>query len=96
MAYKLFGNAMTRWTMAFAIALGLYLAATLARIETVYHVNTADYLVHMETQQAIFLAMFGRFTRAGIEFAQPTRTVRLVEDSVAQEANVGPRFSVRR
>jgi small-conductance mechanosensitive channel len=64
--------------------------------ETVYHVNTADYLVHMETQQAIFLAIFGRFARADIEFAQPTRMVRLADDSVAQGANVSPRFSVRR
>ena len=47
--------------------------------ETVYHVNSADYLIHMETQQAIFLTLFARFTRANIEFAQPTRMVRLVD-----------------
>ncbi|MDB5933852.1 MAG: hypothetical protein JWQ01_1196 [Massilia sp.] len=64
--------------------------------EAVYHVNSADYLVHMETQQAIFLAIFGRFARAGIEFAQPTRMVRLVDDSVAQGANVSHRLSARR
>ena len=47
--------------------------------ETVYHVNSADYLIHMETQQSIFLTLFARFTRANIEFAQPTRMVRLVD-----------------
>jgi small-conductance mechanosensitive channel len=56
--------------------------------EAVYHVNSADYLVHMETQQAIFLTLFGRFARAGIEFAQPVRVVRLVDDNQAEGENV--------
>ena len=48
--------------------------------EAVYHVNSADYLVHMDTQQAIFLTLFGRFRSAGIEFGQPTQVVRLLEE----------------
>jgi small-conductance mechanosensitive channel len=55
--------------------------------EAVYHVNSPDYLVHMDTQQAIFLTLFGRFGRAGIEFAQPTQVVRLLDDAAA--ANEG-------
>jgi small-conductance mechanosensitive channel len=57
--------------------------------ETVYHVNSADYLVHMDTQQAIFLALFRRFSRAGIEFAQPTRMVRLVDEAAGEGGGDG-------
>ncbi|MDB5952952.1 MAG: hypothetical protein JWR65_4807 [Massilia sp.] len=49
--------------------------------EAVYHVNSADYLLHMDTQQAIFLTLFGRFASAGIEFAQPTQVVRLIDEA---------------
>ncbi|MFL6709809.1 MAG: mechanosensitive ion channel family protein [Massilia sp.] len=47
--------------------------------ETVYHVQSADYLVHMDTQQAIFLGIFSRFAKAGVVFAYPTRVVRTEE-----------------
>ncbi len=43
--------------------------------ETVYYVTVADYLVYMDVQQAINLALFRRFEEEGIEFAYPTQTV---------------------
>jgi small-conductance mechanosensitive channel len=48
--------------------------------ETVYHVNSADYAVHMDTQQAILLTVFSRFKAAGIEFAQQTRVLRMAAE----------------
>ena len=45
------------------------------RFETVYFVLVPDYGTHMNIQQAIFLALFERFTSEGIEFAFPTRTI---------------------
>ena len=47
--------------------------------ETVYHVDSADYFVHMDTQQAIFLTIYGSFAKAGIVFAHPTRVVQTEE-----------------
>jgi small-conductance mechanosensitive channel len=44
--------------------------------ETVYHVDSADYFVHMDTQQAIFLTIYGSFAKAGIVFAHPMRVVQ--------------------
>jgi small-conductance mechanosensitive channel len=43
--------------------------------ETVYIVQTPDYAVYMDIQQAINVALFDRFAREGISFAYPTRTV---------------------
>jgi small-conductance mechanosensitive channel len=43
--------------------------------EVVYYMLTPDYLVHMNTQQAINLALFRCFAQNGIEFAYPTQTV---------------------
>lgn len=43
--------------------------------ETVYYVNSPDYLAFMDIQQAINLAIFRRFGEEGIEFAYPTQTV---------------------
>ncbi|MEO7580305.1 MAG: hypothetical protein ABIT83_22085 [Massilia sp.] len=37
--------------------------------EAVYHVNTADYLAHMDIQQAVLLALYRQFEREGIRFA---------------------------
>jgi small-conductance mechanosensitive channel len=45
--------------------------------ETVYHVQSADYMVHMDVQQAIFLGIFGRFANAGIVFAHPMRVLQI-------------------
>jgi small-conductance mechanosensitive channel len=44
-------------------------------IETVYFVLSADYVVFMDTQQRVNLAIMRRFAELGIEFAFPTRTV---------------------
>lgn len=43
--------------------------------EVVYYMQTADYNVYMDTQQAINLELFRRFEEAGIEFAYPTQTL---------------------
>ncbi len=43
--------------------------------EIVYYMQTADYTVYMDTQQAINLELFRRFEEAGIEFAYPTQTL---------------------
>lgn len=45
--------------------------------EVVYYVLDRDYNLYMDIQQAINLAIFGRFAREGVEFAHPTRTLRL-------------------
>jgi len=45
--------------------------------ETVYFVNTSDYLVYMDAQQKIYLSMFDAFEQDGIEFAYPTQTLFL-------------------
>ncbi len=46
--------------------------------EIVYWVQTPDYSVYMDIQQAINLALYQRFTAEGIEFAYPTQTIHLV------------------
>ena len=43
--------------------------------ETVYHVNTRDYMVYMDVHQQINYALFERFGAEGIEFAYPTQTL---------------------
>ena len=43
--------------------------------ETVYYVTVPDYVVYMDIQQAINLALFRRFETEGIEFAYPTQTI---------------------
>ena len=43
--------------------------------ETVYIVETPDYAVYMDIQQAINVALFDRFAQEGIAFAYPTQTV---------------------
>jgi small-conductance mechanosensitive channel len=37
--------------------------------EAVYHVNSADYQVHMDIQQSVLLALYGQLERAAIELA---------------------------
>lgn len=44
-------------------------------IEIVYFVNSADYRVYMDVQQAINLALLARFAREAVEFAYPTQTL---------------------
>ncbi|ADU50741.1 MscS Mechanosensitive ion channel [Thermaerobacter marianensis DSM 12885] len=48
--------------------------------EFVYFVTDPDYVLYMDTQQAINLAIYRRFMQEGIEFAFPTQTVHLVEE----------------
>lgn len=43
--------------------------------EVVYFMLVPDYLVYMDTQQRINLALYRRFAEADIEFAYPTQTV---------------------
>ncbi len=46
--------------------------------EVVYIVNSADYAVHMDVRQAIFLDIYRTFRERGIEFAFPTQTLHVV------------------
>ncbi|MGB8329167.1 MAG: mechanosensitive ion channel family protein [Polyangiales bacterium] len=43
--------------------------------ETVYYVESPDYALYMDIQQAINLRLYRRFADAGIEFAYPTQTL---------------------
>ena len=43
--------------------------------ETVYYVESADYNLYMDIQQAINLTVYRRFADEGIEFAYPTQTL---------------------
>ena len=45
--------------------------------EVVYHVEGAEYLLYMDIQQAINLAIYKRFEEEGLEFAYPTQTILL-------------------
>jgi len=48
--------------------------------EIVYWVQTPDYSLYMDVQQAINLALFRRFRAEGIEFAYPTQTIFLARE----------------
>lgn len=43
--------------------------------EVVYYVESSDYRLFMDIQQAVNLEIFRRFAEAGIEFAYPTQTL---------------------
>ncbi|MBT8099650.1 MAG: mechanosensitive ion channel family protein, partial [Gammaproteobacteria bacterium] len=43
--------------------------------ETVYYVESSDYNLYMDIQQAVNLEIYRRFAEAGIEFAYPTQTL---------------------
>jgi small-conductance mechanosensitive channel len=47
--------------------------------EVVYHFQSPDYILHMDTQQAILLEIYRRFEREGIQFAHPLSIVRLAD-----------------
>ena len=51
------------------------------KFEVVYWVDVPDYGVYMDVQQAINLALFGRFALEGIEFAYPTQTLFVERES---------------
>jgi small-conductance mechanosensitive channel len=48
--------------------------------EVVYYVLSPDYNLFMDKNQAILLAIFRAFEKAGIEFAYPTQTLYLKEE----------------
>ena len=47
--------------------------------EVVYHVPDPSFSLHMDTRQAINLAILKRFREEGIEFAYPTQTLYVTE-----------------
>jgi small-conductance mechanosensitive channel len=47
--------------------------------EVVYHFRSPDYILHMDAQQDIFLAIYRRFEKEGIRFAHPMSIVRLAD-----------------
>ena len=49
--------------------------------ETVYYVESSDYRLYMDIQQAVNLEIFRRFAEEGIEFAYPTQTLFVERDS---------------
>lgn len=55
--------------------------------EVVYYMETPDYEDYMDTQQAINLALFRRFSQEDIEFAYPTHTV-LVEGETQNDPRI--------
>ncbi len=52
-------------------------------IEAVYHMLGSDYEAYMDAQQAINLALLRRFRAEGIDFAFPTRTLRVTGEPAA-------------
>ena len=58
--------------------------------EVVYYVQAPDYLLYMDTQQAINLELFRVLQERGIEFAFPTRTVYVASSGEsAKESDAG-------
>jgi small-conductance mechanosensitive channel len=51
--------------------------------EVVYHYRSPDYILHMDTQQDIFLEIYRRFQHEGIQFAHPLSIVRLADPRLA-------------
>ena len=49
--------------------------------EIVYYVESSDYKLYMDIQQAVNLEIFRRFAEEGIEFAYPTQTLFVERDS---------------
>ena len=47
--------------------------------EVVYYIQSSDYNLYMDVQQAINLAVYREFAGEGIDFAFPTQTVQLAE-----------------
>ncbi|HET7458490.1 MAG TPA: mechanosensitive ion channel family protein [Gemmatimonadaceae bacterium] len=57
--------------------------------ETVYYVTTSDYLLYMNTQQTINLAIIRRFRDEGIQFAMPGRNLVVVRGDGAASGGSG-------
>ena len=51
--------------------------------EIVYYVESSDYRLYMDIQQAVNLEIYRRFADAGIEFAYPTQTIFVNRDAVS-------------
>lgn len=49
--------------------------------ETVYYVESSDYLVYMEAQQGVNFTIVDAFRKDKIEFAFPTQTIHIAEES---------------
>ena len=47
--------------------------------EVVYHVQSPDYIAHLDTQQAVLLAIYRSFEREQIRFAHPLSIVRMAD-----------------
>jgi len=55
--------------------------------EVVYIVQTPDYGVYMDVQQAINVMLFERFADEGIDFAYPTQTIHLANPEIRLAAD---------
>ncbi len=55
--------------------------------EIVYYIESADYVLYMDTHQAICMNIFDQFEREGIEFAFPTQTLFLTKQSTGKIAS---------
>lgn len=51
--------------------------------EIVYYVESSDYRLYMDIQQAVNLEIYRRFADAGIEFAYPTQTLFVNRDTAS-------------
>ena len=51
--------------------------------EAVYFVLSADFVIYMDTQQAVNLALFHRFAEEGIAFAYPTQMIYTAKENPA-------------
>ncbi len=54
--------------------------------ETVYYMTVPDYASYMDTQQAINLELYRRFEEEGLDFAYPTQTLFLKNESAPESA----------
>ncbi len=71
-------NAKVRFERAHFNAFGDYALL----FEVVYWIQDPDYTIYMDIQQAINLDLFKQSSEAGIEFAYPTQTLMMQNDSV--------------
>lgn len=63
--------------------------------EVVYTVNSADYTVHMDARQQIYLDIFKAFNERGIEFAFPTQTLHIASAPLVEQAAGDGRTGLR-
>ena len=54
--------------------------------EFVYYVNSAEYNVYMDNQQAVYLDIFSSFAKEGIDFAFPTQTLFMNKELSVDQA----------